>query len=214
MSVLWSENPSLTLRHFGVFLLCGVGALGIARQLAPRDLCLVALGVTSILVANGVRTEIALGTFPAVFLGVPFRRHAASEPAGLLLPLMALSAAFLASSAERGRALLWLLCAVAVVLLLLTKSRTACEAFLAGLLAYGWLAASSRNKAIFAAGALSFAGTFVLAAALLGSDFASRAAQRRAARTAGRGRHPHRAHAVVGGTDAARRRAPGSDMAT
>lgn len=41
-SFLWSTEPPLTLRHFTVLLFCSIGALGVARQVTLRDLCLIA----------------------------------------------------------------------------------------------------------------------------------------------------------------------------
>ena len=170
MTILWSDDPSLTLRHFGVLLFCGIGALGIARQLALNDLCLVTLGVTAILIANGVRTEIALGTFQPLSSEYRFAGTLHPNLQASYCATMALSAAFVASHVKRGRTLAWLLCAAGVVLLLLTKSRTVCAAFLAGLLAYGWLTVSPRNKAMVVATAVSLGCALGLAAALLGSD--------------------------------------------
>src|SRR5262249_43071117 len=63
LSFFWSEDPSMTLKHFAVLVFCSLGALGIARQLTLRDLCWITLIVATLLILNGVRTEIALGTF-------------------------------------------------------------------------------------------------------------------------------------------------------
>ena len=102
MSMLWSETPSLTLRHFGVLLLLGVGALGIARHFDPNALCLIALPVAAMLIANGVRTEIALGTFHPLSPEYRFAGTLHPNLQATYCAMMTLSAAFLASRAKRG----------------------------------------------------------------------------------------------------------------
>ncbi len=137
LSVFWSLNLALTVRHVGVLLFCAVGALGVARQVTLRELCLITLVVTTILVTNSVRTEIAMGTFRPLD---PQYRFAGTLHPNVQAPycaLMALAAACLASRAGRWRMFLWALCLTAVALLLLTKSRTVCGVFLVGLLVYG-----------------------------------------------------------------------------
>ena len=175
-SVLWSVDPSLTVRRLSVLLLCTVGALGIARQVTLREVCWIALAGTSLLVANSVRIEIALGTF------LPF--SADYRFAGTLHPnaqapycaMMALAAAFLASGARRGRVLLWALCLIGAVLLVLTKSRTVCASVVIGLLAYGLLTAPWTKRVMVGAAILCAGCTLALAGSLLGWDIEGQAA--------------------------------------
>ena len=135
-SVLWSVDPPMTVRHFVVLVLCTIGAAGVARQVTMRELCLITLVVTTILVMNSVRTEIVLGTFRPLSPQYRFSGTLHPNVQAPYCATMALAAACLASRAKRGRVLLWVLCLTAVVLLLLTKSRTATAAFLVGLLLY------------------------------------------------------------------------------
>ena len=127
LSILWSENLPLTIRHFSVLLFCSLGALGICAPVHLRDLCLVALVVSTILIANGVRTEIALGTFHPFSADYRFAGTLHPNVQAPYCATMALAAACLASRAKRGGALLWMLFLVGVALLVLTKSRTAAE---------------------------------------------------------------------------------------
>ncbi|HZZ30149.1 MAG TPA: O-antigen ligase family protein [Pirellulales bacterium] len=164
LSIVWSVEPSLTLRHFTVLLFCSIAALGIAKQLTLHDLCVVTLAVTAILIFNGVRTELALGTFHPLS---PEYRFAGTVHPNVQSPYcatMAIAAGFLASRAQRGKLLLWGLCLAALVLLWLTKSRTVCAALLVAVLAYRAINVSWTKRIlivstiVFAASAITFTG--------------------------------------------------------
>ena len=175
MSLLWSDDLPLTFRRFSALLFCSVGALGIARQVTMRDLCLITLVVATILVSNSVLTEIALGTFHPLS---PDYRFAGTLHPNVQAPYcaaMALAAFCLASRAKRGRALLWMLFLIGTALLVLTKSRTTCAGLLAGLLAYASLNVSWRQRIMIGAALFSLGSAVALAAALMGSDVVQRA---------------------------------------
>ena len=140
------------------------------RQLTLRDLCLVALVVSTILIANGVRTEIALGTFHPFSADYRFAGTLHPNVQAPYCATMALAAACLASRAKRGGALLWMLFLVGVALLVLTKSRTVCGAFLAGWLVYSWIGALWPSRIMAGTAILALGCTLALAASLLGWD--------------------------------------------
>ena len=170
MSILWSSDPSLTLRRFSVLMFCSIGALGIARQLSLRDLCLVTLITTTMLVMNGVRTEVVLGTFHPFSSEYRFAGTVHPNVQAPYCATMALAAACLLSRAKRGRLLLWALCLTAIVLLVLTKSRTVCGAFVAGMMVY-YSFNMPWPKKIAAVTAILWAGcTVALIVSLLGWD--------------------------------------------
>ena len=85
MSILWSEDRSLTLRHFSVLVLCSIGALGVAQTVRPRR------ALPDYLRGRGHshRQRRAhrnrLGDLSAFLPGIPLRRHGASESPGALL---------------------------------------------------------------------------------------------------------------------------------
>jgi O-antigen ligase len=170
MSILWSDDPSLTMRRLGVLLCCSLGALGVARQLIPRDLCLVTLVVATVLILNGVRTEIALGTFHPLAADYRFAGTLHPNAQAPYCATMALAAAFLAFRVKRGRIILWTLCATGVALLLLTKSRTVCGSTCVGLLLFASLRASWPKRIVVAGGIVWAASTVLLVVSLLGWD--------------------------------------------
>lgn len=141
-TVIWSEDRALTIRRFSVLMFCVAGALGIARQVSLGELCLISLAVTTILLANSLRTELALGTFHPFSAEYRFSGTVHPNAQAPNCALMALAALFLARSAPRGRLLFWALFLIAVVLLVLTKSRTVCAAMSVGLAVYLLLGSS------------------------------------------------------------------------
>ena len=174
ISILWSDDLPLTLRHFSVLLFCGTGALGIARQVTMRELCLIALAVTGILLVNGVCLEIALGTFQP--FSAEYRFAGTLHPNGqaAYCVTMALAAACLARHGGPRRILFWMLCLIGVVFLLLTKSRTGCGAFFAAPLVCGFLALPLPKKVMALAGIISLASALLLASSLLDWDIQDR----------------------------------------
>jgi exopolysaccharide production protein ExoQ len=150
--------------------LCSVGVLGVARQATLRDLCLITLAVSTILVVNSVGTEIALGTFHPCSPGYRFAGTLHPNVQAPYCATMALAAGFLASHAKRAHILLWTLCAIGVALLALTKSRTACGAAAVGLLTYGSLTVPWPKRVLVGTAILGACCAVALAVSLLGGD--------------------------------------------
>jgi O-antigen ligase len=175
ISIGWSIDPRLTSRHLCVLLLCSIGALGVARQVTVRETCMIALGVTTILVFNSVRVELALGTFQPFSPEYRFAGTLHPNTQSFYCATMALSAACLAHAARRGRMLLWSLCLLGVVLLALTKSRTACASCLVGMLALISLSLPWRKRVLAGAAAIWAAAAVALAGSWLGWEINSRA---------------------------------------
>jgi exopolysaccharide production protein ExoQ len=170
LSIFWSPHLLLTVRHVGVLVICGVGALGVARQITLRELCMVALGVTTLLVLNSVRSEIALGTFRPFAAEYRFAGNLHPNVQAPYCAMMALSAACLASQAKRGRGFLWALCLVGLGLMVLTKSRTVCGVFLAGTVVYSLIGAPWPKKLMAGTTILGIGCAAAFVALLLGWD--------------------------------------------
>jgi hypothetical protein len=62
-SVAWSVETALTAKRLAVLILCLVGVLGVCRHLGGRDLCTLALLLTSGFALIGIAAELSLGTF-------------------------------------------------------------------------------------------------------------------------------------------------------
>ncbi|HEX4147754.1 MAG TPA: O-antigen ligase family protein [Pirellulales bacterium] len=170
-TILWSENPALTIRRYSVLLFCVAGALGVAKSFSLGELAFLALGVTTILLANSVRTELALGTFNPLSSDYRFSGTLHPNAQAPNCALMALSALFLMRGAPRGRVLFGLLFLAGMLLLVLTKSRTVCAAMLVGLAVFFSIGTSWVTRLAFLSIALWLGCTLGLMASIaVGSD--------------------------------------------
>jgi O-antigen ligase len=170
MSVLWSSDPQVTIRRFSVLLFGSLGALGVARLVSLRELCLITLVVSTALVLNSVRVELSLGTFRPWGEGYRFSGTLHPNQQAPYCATMALAAAFLATHAKRGRILIWALCALAIGLLVLTKSRTICGSTLVGLAAFASVGTPWAKRIVVVATGLWIVASAGLATYLIGLD--------------------------------------------
>jgi exopolysaccharide production protein ExoQ len=127
-SFAWSADHSLTLRRVGVLALCVAGATGVARRLSPRDLCWLSMWCLGGWVALGLLAELSLGTFRPWsdayrFSGTMHPNAQGGNCAGLCLCAWLLCRD---ARIEWKRIALGVLFGMAIVLLVLTKSRTSC----------------------------------------------------------------------------------------
>lgn len=124
-SLLWSGSPAMTGKRLIVFGLCGLGSLGIARQLTADGIRRAAVAALLCYVVLGVAVEIASGTFRPWQADYRFAGTVHPNHQGFYCGALALAFAvgLRRQSPARAAALVAVL-----VLLLLTKSRTSCAA--------------------------------------------------------------------------------------
>ena len=139
-------------------------------------MCVIALGVTSLLVFNSVCTEIALGTFRPWTAEYRFAGTLHPNVQAPYCATMALAAACLARTAPRGRFLLLALCLAAVTLLLLTKSRTVCGVCAAGLIIYLFSGVTWTRRVVTGSFVASVICLAAYVGALVGAEVESQAA--------------------------------------
>lgn len=132
-SVLWSIDPSMTVRRVIVLVCFFLGTAGLARLLSPRDLMKLALVCSAVFLAMGFAAELALGTFRPWAGDYRFSGTQHPNTQGMNLAMLCLSSFCLAREANRGRVALFALFAVGFLFLILTKSRTSCAAVLVAL---------------------------------------------------------------------------------
>jgi O-antigen ligase len=161
-SLLWSINPGMCVRRLLVFGFTFIGGLGIARTFSMRQLSQLALVAVGSIVCIGVLAEIRYSTFRPWSGDYRFSGSVHPNTQGMYLTVVALSAWGLSRTPSKYRVAYWLALAVAMVLLVLTKSRTS----LAGaILAFGavlTLQTSLRLKVL-----AGFSGVWLLTAVLL-----------------------------------------------
>lgn len=169
-SAAWSIDPPRTAKRVGILLLCLAGGLGVARRLAPREVCRVVLALTAGYAAVGLACEVALGTFRPWAADYRFAGTMHPNGQGANCALLCLAALCLYPTVgPRTRS--WLLAALVFGggLLVLTKSRTACAALVAGLLAVR-CSRPTAGMVVAAAVAAWGTATAALVASLSGAD--------------------------------------------
>jgi len=134
-SIGWASDHSLTLRRVGVLALCVVGALGVARRLSARDLCWLSMWCLLGWVVVGILAELSLGTFRPWTGAYRFSGTVHPNSQGGNCAALCLCAWLLCRSAGKDaqRLIFGGLFTLALVLLVLTKSRTSCLGLIAAI---------------------------------------------------------------------------------
>lgn len=171
-SVVWSIDTALTMKRVAVLFLCLLGALGMATRLSARQLGLLATAVLAAYVTLGIGAELALGTFRPWNAEYRFAGSVHPNMQGSYCGVLCLAAAAMIGNSRRAGLFPLALFAVAAVLLLLTRSRSACAATGAALLVIFFLRSAPRTRILSALGGAWAASTVVLAWALWGSGTA------------------------------------------
>ncbi len=143
-SVQWSIDPGTTVRRLMVLGCCVIAALGLSRHLAPRDTVTVAIGVLLGYLVLGVAAEAALGTFRPWSGEYRFAGTVHPNTQGAYLALLALAAIAKLRTEPHHRGFYGCVLVLAMAFIVLTRSRTACAALLAGIAVMGSLSISPR----------------------------------------------------------------------
>jgi O-antigen ligase len=170
VSAAWAQDFGMCVRRLLVLVLCVVGTVGVARRLTLRELCIVALAVSSSLVMVGVGCELMLGTFRPWSGEYRFSGTVHPNTQGAYLAVMCFSSLCLWMSDRPRRWLYGSLLAISLVLLVLTKSRTSTAGVL-GTLGMMWLVMSCNRVRVYvpAIGA-TLAATGLLVLLMSGAD--------------------------------------------
>lgn len=130
LSIGWSVDPSMTTRRVMAMVCLLIGALGIARQLTPRELLRLGWLIPCLTLLVGVAAEIALGTFHPYAGSYRFAGTLHPNTQGMYLTSMSLAAfCWCRESGWRNPGPICLLFA-GFAFLVLTKSRTSAAGFL------------------------------------------------------------------------------------
>lgn len=148
MSIIWSDEPSLTARRVGLLLFLSLGAVGVGKSFSYRNVLQFTFVVGMVTVAGGLFCELALGTFHP--FEVEYRFAGIMDPifAGWNCSLWVIAIVALARNKPHLVRLGYRLLFVGVTgFLLLTKSRGALAGASLGLLTYFILVSSRRRIA-------------------------------------------------------------------
>lgn len=127
-SILWADDPGMTLRRFGVLGFFFLAMLGMSKQFTSRELLWIVMGVTTAHLVWGVLVELRLGTFHPSDPEYRFAGTVHPNTQGIQCAALCLACFCVLRDIQRGRWRVWLLFLVAAIFLFLTRSRTSCAA--------------------------------------------------------------------------------------
>jgi exopolysaccharide production protein ExoQ len=170
LSLTWSVSPMLTLRRLSALALMAVGITGMLRQFSGAAVLRLILFMTLSYLVVGIGAEVALGAFRPWSSGYRFAGTLHPNLQGINCIALALSALAI-SATSRYRPILLAMAVGALGFLVLTESRGALTAGIAGFLAF-WMLRTRRELAVLMVSVLSCVGvlsTFLVANGLLPS---------------------------------------------
>jgi len=172
-SIVWSDDPSLSLKRVVVLSFCLLAILGVVRQLTARDLLNLTLAIATGLTVVGIANELVLGTFRPFDAAYRFAGTVHPNTQGAYCGVMVTAAFFGRRSARGSKSLYGVLLCLGAVLLLLTKSRSCLGACLIGLPA-AWFVGTSRSmKTLVGLGAPWAVCSLLIAISLCGIEVTS-----------------------------------------
>lgn len=168
LSLIWTDDLTLTFRRLVVFGTFGTAALAIVRRLSLRNIVFWTFFSTTLFLVVGVCTEVLLGTFHPFVSGYRFAGTLHPNVQGINCALLVLSGVA-GADVEKQRRTIFRSCAfLGIGFLILTGSRSAFVATLIALAAYLVAVAPNVSK-IVTAYALTI--IFCLLLLFLGSAF-------------------------------------------
>jgi glycosyltransferase involved in cell wall biosynthesis len=141
-----------------------------AKRLSPREFVWLVFICTVSWLGLGILAELSLATFRPWEEGYRFAGIFHPNDMGFNSALLIMSAVYLSRDLKRGRALLWLVLAIAVLFLFLTRSRTSLGCTVVALTA-SWLVAANPRRVLIGA------GVAIWCAILLGAVFGEKLAE-------------------------------------
>ncbi len=171
MSIIWSIDPSLTVRRVGVLLILCLGAIGVGKSFSYRNVVLFTFICGMATVAGGLISELALGTFHPFEAGYRFAGFMHPNFTGWNCSLCLIAIVALARNKPRLVRHAYTVAFFGVAAcLLLTKSRGASAGALLGLVTYFILVSSRRRIVAVACTAASITCAVFLLSVLAQQD--------------------------------------------
>jgi exopolysaccharide production protein ExoQ len=149
LSILWAEDQTIVMRRVVTLLLTCLGVFGMVHRFSNRDFLMFCFVAGAILGCLSLASEIATGLFKPWLSEYRLYGIMHANTLGSMMAIMVLAAIALRRSSERHRGwyLLWIL--IGLILMILTKSRTAMIGFVAAL--WVWMIFGSANRKRLAA---------------------------------------------------------------
>ncbi len=169
-STSWSADFSLAIRRVSALICFTAGAIGVGRCFTLRQLCVMGVSAAGIYLLIGLGDELYHGFFQPGSPDYRFTGHVHPNLQASYCAAICLGALCLMDRPGAARLALSACAAIAFVFLLLTKSRTATLAFLAGCAVVGAYRLSSRQLLVLGLSAAWFVSAAILAASVYGVD--------------------------------------------
>lgn len=168
LSVAWADEPGLTLRRLVLFVCMGLGAWALATRFSPREIAGLALVAPLIYLLIGLYAEYANGTLVLATPGYRFAGTVHPNAQAINCATLFLAAFYFVRTTPRHR---WFFLGVllfALVMLYLTKSRTALASTVVALVGFeALLLTGPRRVAVIVGGAAAVLSLFLLSNVLL-----------------------------------------------
>jgi exopolysaccharide production protein ExoQ len=171
LSITWSDNTLLTGRRVFILLVLWLAALSLAKHHSFYEIVFISFFCTFILLMVGITAEISLGTFLPLssdyrFAGTIHPNHQGWNCATLLI-----ASSVLTSTNPRSKKRFIIIGLLALIFLLLTKSRTAFASVLLVLIFYRYLAIPAPKRLLYTLGAAWLICFFFLLLLNTGNEF-------------------------------------------
>jgi exopolysaccharide production protein ExoQ len=164
LSVLWAEDLGQTVARLVTFAIFCAAATVVARRFTSRDVILLTVIVSGIILAAGVFAEINLGTFRPFTPGYRFAGVIHPNNEGINCALLLLSGITATRCMKRYRIPFYLCAFSGLVFLILTGSRTAAAAAIVATVTYLFTNSSSRGRIALVVGGPALLSTLLLSA--------------------------------------------------
>jgi exopolysaccharide production protein ExoQ len=152
LSLVWSEDPSLTFRRLVAFGIFCIAAVVVARRLSLREIILWTFFTSALFLVIGISAEVFLNTFRPLTSGYRFAGTIDPNNQGVNCALLLLSGVAAANVEKHRRELFLVGAMLGFVFLILTASRTSFAAALLALVIYLAEECSGKSKIAIAYG--------------------------------------------------------------
>jgi exopolysaccharide production protein ExoQ len=168
LSVTWAGDPGLTARRLVLFGCMGVGAWALATRFSPREIAALALAGPLVYLVAGIYAEYANGTLAFTTPGYRFAGTVHPNAQAINCAILFLAAFYFVRTTQRRRWFFVAVLALALVMLYMTKSRTALASTVVAVVGFeALLLTGPRRMAVMVGGAASVVALFLLSSVLL-----------------------------------------------
>jgi exopolysaccharide production protein ExoQ len=136
LSLMWSEDPPLTLKRLAILVILSIVAVAMVRRFSLHEIVLWTFYNMALFLVVAIVVEVSAGAFQPFASGYRFSGTQHPNGEGIECGILLLSALAAGRVEKRHRWIFWSFGSLAVIFLFLTRSRTSLIATLLGLAVY------------------------------------------------------------------------------